>query len=551
MYLVGRPVNTYTWTPTGGNNATATNLAGNITYTCQVADANLCTATTSTFVNYTPPLTMSITSTQNVICNGGSNGSILASSNGSINASYIWLPSGGSNLTASNLTANVTGTTYTLIGNDQGCQDTITATLTEPPALTVTVNNQGSCGGVPVILTSTVSGGNNATLIYTWTPAGTSTTNTATVNPTTTTAYTLSVQNTGCAQTAQAIATVTVLPSLTLTVSPSYSICSGQSTVLTATASGGGGGTYNYQWNSGASTSSTTVTPTSSTVYSVSAQNSNCPNVATATTQVAIYTNPTLSVSATPSSGCDYVCVSFTASATSVTGNSITSYTWNFGDGNSTTGISTGHCYYHSGNYGVTLNAITQNNCTETYTSPNLVQVHNSPTADFSASTFTTNVDGGTIQFYNQSSSSVTSWNWQIDSITSSTQNPSYTFYNEGSYPVTLIVKDSAGCSDTIVKDIIVTPDYTFYAPNALTPNGDGYNDNFLPQGTGWDTTTFNLWIFDRWGNTVTHTTNAYQGWNGTRHNELVIEDVYVWKVELFDVFGKPHEYNGTVSVIR
>ncbi|HKC67643.1 MAG TPA: hypothetical protein VKG26_05395 [Bacteroidia bacterium] len=47
------------------------------------------------------------------------------------------------------------------------------------------------------------------------------------------------------------------------------------------------------------------------------------------------------------------------------------------------------------------------------------------------------------------------------------------------------------------------------------------------------------------------HTQNPDQGWNGTRHNEVVQEDTYVWKVNLKDVFGKQHQYHGIVSVVR
>jgi len=547
----GMPGYTYTWTPSGGNNSSATNLAGNITYTCTITDANLCTATTSTLVNQTPPLTMTVASTQSVTCNNGSNGSISVNSSGSAATTYTWMPSGGNALTASNLTASILGTTYTLIGNDGGCKDSVTATLIEPPALIVTVNNQISCGGVPVVLTTTVNGGNNTALSYTWSPTGTSTISTATVNPATTSVYTVYVQNTGCAQITQATSTVTVFPPLTITVTPSYSVCSGQPATLTATASGGGGGTNTYHWSTGASTSSINVSPVNSTTYTVTSQNTNCATIATATTQVIIYTNPTLGILATPVSGCAFVCVSFTATANNIVGNSVTSYTWDFGDGNSYSAPSTGHCYYHAGNYNVTLNATTQNNCIETITKPSLVHVHANPVADFSASTFTTNIDDGTIQFYNQSSGGVTNWNWQIDTTTSSIQNPSHSFYDEGTYPITLIVIDSAGCTDTITKHIVITPEFAFYAPNCITPNNDGRNEVFLPEGTGWNNTTFDLWIFDRWGNAVAHTTDPSQGWNGTKHNELVQEDTYVWKVELVDIFGKTHQFNGIVSVVR
>jgi gliding motility-associated-like protein len=546
----GTTAYTYTWAPSGGNNSSATNLtAGN--YTVSINDANTCLTTASVSVNQASTVSLSVTSTTSVTCNMGNNGGATVTAIGGTPAyTYTWLPSGTTfiNGAASNLISGI----YTVsVSDTYSCTATTTVNITQPPALSVIVNNPNICGGVATVLSATVTGGNNAALTYTWAPAGTSTTSTATVNPATTSVYTVSVQNTGCTQIAQATSTVSISPPLTITVTPNDSICNGQSTILAAMASGGGGGTNTYSWNTGASTPSINVAPTTSTIYSVTAHNSNCTTAATATTQVVVYINPTLSITATPTSGCAFICVSFIASANNVTGNSISSYTWNFGDGNSYSAANTGHCYFQSGNYTVSLSATTQKNCGEVLTKPNLVQVHPNPIANFSASTFTTDINDATVYFYDQSIGNITTWSWYIDTTASSIKNPSYTFYSEGTYPVTLIVSDALGCKDTIVKDIIINPEYAFYAPNCITPNGDGRNELFLPEGTGWDNTQYDLWVFDRWGNMITHTTNPNQGWNGTRHNELVQEDTYVWKVALYDIFGRAHEYKGQLSVVR
>ena len=77
-------------------------------------------------------------------------------------------------------------------------------------------------------------------------------------------------------------------------------------------------------------------------------------------------------------------------------------------------------------------------------------------------------------------------------------------------------------------------------------------NEFFLPTGTGWDNATFKMWVFDRWGNQLFFTNDAFKGWNGTYHSQdIVQEDVYVWKVELKDIFGRSHEYNGHISVVK
>lgn len=250
---------------------------------------------------------------------------------------------------------------------------------------------------------------------------------------------------------------------------------------------------------------------------------------------------------------CGFICVSFTADVVSnVPGNNIVApYTWNFGDGTTASGSNVGHCYNKTGNYNVTLTAFTQNHCLDTLKEINFIQVHKKPIADFSASTFETDIYNNTIYFYNQSIGNIVNWNWNTDTTTYTIQNPVHTYINEGVYPVTLIVTDNMGCKDTMIKDIIINPEYTFYAPNCVTPNGDGKNEIFLPIGSGWDDNNFNLWIFDRWGTMIFQTTNPFEGWDGKKYNEIVQEDTYVWKVVLKDIFKKEHEYHGQVSVVR
>ena len=545
----GTPGYTYTWMPSGGNSSAANNLPGNITYTVLVNDSNNCLQAASILVNQTSAVTLQVSSTTSVTCFGLNDGSAsVTASGGTPSSTYSWIPSGGSNSIGSNLSAGL----YTVSVQDNNlCNTTTTLSIVQPPIINVSVNNQSICSGQTTSLTATVSGGNGSAVSYTWSPTNASTQQ-INVNPAATSSYVVSVQNTGCSQTAQASGIVNVYPAIYISVTPADTICKGGQQTLSANASGGSGGIFTYNWNCGQNTPNIVVHPNVSTSYTVTAHDALCPAV-TATTQVNIYNNPNLTISSTPTSGCGSVCVSFTAGiSANVAGNYIVPpYNWNFGDGVTSNGANVGHCYNKTGNYDVTLIAVTQNQCIDTIKKVNFIHVHQNPIADFSASTFETDVDNGTIHFYNQSSPNVINWNWNTDTTSYTMQNPSHTYFNDGIYPVTLIVTDSVGCKDTIVKDIVIKPEYTFYAPNCFTPNGDGKNESFLPIGTGWDDNNYNLWIFDRWGNMFFHTSNPIQGWDGTRYNEAVQEDTYVWKVVLKDVFQKEHEYHGQISVVR
>src|SRR5665213_2664574 len=70
----GSPTYGYSWAPSGGNAATASNL-GSGTYTCTITDANNCSITEVVVVTSTSSLVSSINTSVNVSCFGGNNGS--------------------------------------------------------------------------------------------------------------------------------------------------------------------------------------------------------------------------------------------------------------------------------------------------------------------------------------------------------------------------------------------------------------------------------------------------------------------------------------------
>ena len=104
------------------------------------------------------------------------------------------------------------------------------------------------------------------------------------------------------------------------------------------------------------------------------------------------------------------------------------------------------------------------------------------------------------------------------------------------------------------VKDI-----FAIYIPDAFTPDDDGLNDVFTPQGLNVDPNSFDMYIFDRWGNIMFHTTKWYitsaEPWNGTKNNggtpDDVVLGVYVYKINLKAQDGPTHEYIGRVSLIK
>jgi PKD repeat protein len=156
--------------------------------------------------------------------------------------------------------------------------------------------------------------------------------------------------------------------------------------------------------------------------------------------------------SATPTSGIAPLEVSFEDESTG----SPASWSWNFGDGNTSTLENPSNTYANNGTYTVTLteqNSQGENATTET----GYITVGGSgPAADFTA-TPTSGIVPQSVQFTDTSTGSPTSWLWNFgDGTTGSDENPSHVYTSPGVYSVTLSASNSIGST-------------TFTQPDAIT----------------------------------------------------------------------------------
>ncbi len=163
----------YNWTPgtpTGNLTPTITNLCGTITYTVTVTDAAGCiTIDTATVIN--PALISPNPVVVNESCGGTCDGSItLTPSGGTGTYSFVW--SGGLPPTSSQ--SGLCAGPYTVTVTDiNGCDSTLTITITSPPLLTVTLSStnvlcNSACNGTA---TAVAAGGTGAgTYTYSWLP---------------------------------------------------------------------------------------------------------------------------------------------------------------------------------------------------------------------------------------------------------------------------------------------------------------------------------------------------------------------------------------------
>ena len=98
----------------------------------------------------------------------------------------------------------------------------------------------------------------------------------------------------------------------------------------------------------------------------------------------------------------------------------------------------------------------------------------------------------------------------------------------------------------------MIEPEFTFYFPNAFSPNEDNINDEFF--GKGENISDYQMSIYNRWGNLIFYADEINKHWNGTMQNsgsEIVPLDVYVYVITLTERSGKHHKYIGSVTVVN
>jgi gliding motility-associated-like protein len=543
----------YSWAGPGGF-AASTSITVNSNAVVGIytitASNGICSGTGT--VNLTAPsiFTPNITGT-NVICYNGSNGAVaLTTITGTSTApyTYTWTTSPAQFTPQAN---NLIAGTYVLFVTDSNaCTFSNTITITQPANVIVAPTNTG-----PYCVGNTIQLNEGPFTTYAWSGPGGYNSNTQ--NPTIPNGqltnagqYTVTVTDpNNCSY--SGVTTVIVNPGPTPNIITNSPICIND--VLSLAGSGGN----TYFWNGPNGFSSVAQTPTIianslaySGTYSLSIADI---NGCTGTAQVNVIVNPspTASIMESSNTGCSPVCTSFT-----VSGTGFASAYWTMGDGSNDVGTSpTPHCYTTPGIYTVGVVVTDANGCTGSNT--NTLEVYPIPVADFNHAPIKPilNIDQE-VTFTDASwGANVVSWNWYFMNTaqyTSVLQNPTFMYTEPGTYVVALVVTSDKGCSDTLLRPLVVGEDYGIYVPNAFTPNADGLNDIFQPKGFG--IVKYELNIFDRWGEKVYSTKAFEEGWNGTfqgRGTKILEESSYTWMINLTNVFGKAYELKGHVILMK
>jgi len=169
-----------------------------------------------------------------------------------------------------------------------------------------------------------------------------------------------------------------------------------------------------------------------------------------------------------------------------------------------------------------------------------------------------------TLQFNDTARDYMTSWKYymyyNVDStITTSNVNPvSYSYDRTGVMTTQLKFRDKKGC-DTVITDTLTVKLINLFIPSAMTFQ-DGYPENkkfTLQEKTGDNKghdidlsevyLSNEIWIFDRWGRKIYHTTNYV---NGSWTCEKVPDGTYYYIFKGHGPYGDD-THHGSITVIK
>ncbi len=568
----------YQWSNGSANALNDSLLAG--TYYLNLLDDNQCVVSDSFEILEPQRLQIIQLKEQAVSCFGYDDGRILIKANGgydlgiplrsqkgdsipyyefSIDAGFNWQGPDLFNTNDSSSFEKLKTGTYGIVVRDQaGCETFASIDITEPSPVTIVASAEKDtvCIGTCTELNAQAAGGNSGGYTYHWTP-NLPQLSKVQVCPDENKSYLVyATDSKNCVSTSKTI-NVVLFDSLRLEISDELFICQGSSGEVWAKGYGGDG-QYSYEWKpfigiSNPFDASTSVSPNETTEFVVELKDACGSPSVTAKVNVNVLKDPVVDFAGVELSGCEPHTVEFKDNSLLTGANCY----WVFGDD---TVYSCGEVDYEfefAGVYDVSLFVETEDGCRGSKTIPALVKVHPKPLASFELSPNPTTFLNTVITAVDRSEGEVVSWSWNFADLGKSTdRNTTFEFPEDtGEFPIRLEVTSAYGCVDDSLQNLMIGAEYLFYVPSSFTPNGDGINDGWRPEGVGIDDDQYELFVFDRWGQVLWQTSDFEAIWDGVnpKNGTIVQQGTYTWKIVTGDTKNRKerHEYFGTVTVIR
>ncbi len=522
----GMPSYNYTWN-FGSTNEDISNVsAGN--YSVTITDANNCSASRQLTIAQPQMIQVSVAKADPA-CNNGTDGLIDITVTGGVPPmSYQW--NNGS--TSEDLQALGSGNYLVNVTDNNGCTSNASATLTAPPAISLTENHRNeSCNGSSDAVINLAVYGGTPSYQFVWSNSAT-TQNIANIPVNT---YGVTVTDSkGCAASLNGIV-ITEPALLGLNISVTDVACAGTHKGSVFANVNGGITPYSYKWSN--NSVSNPLTNVAAGGYSLTVTDANS---CTQTASAMINTLPQMVVDGTP----DVLpCYNATGGIDLTVASGTPPYSFNWSNGATTEDL----LDVHPGTYTVVIHDASDCVYDTTFI------IVNQDMFAVDATGGGTITLGETVTLYaSTSGSSQTTYTWTPAFGMNCSACANVIVQPGQSTIYTVVGIDTNGCEaqDTVSVDVI--QDHTFWAPNAFTPNGDGNNDFFQVFGNLAGISKFDVMIFDRWGEKVFDATNSDFKWDGVYKGELLPPNVYVYVIKAVFLDGHSDKiFKGSVTIVR
>jgi gliding motility-associated-like protein len=250
---------------------------------------------------------------------------------------------------------------------------------------------------------------------------------------------------------------------------------------------------------------------------------------------VTVYELPVADFNYTSSCENELIVIDFTDAST-ITNGTINYWYYDFGGQGQQSVENPSQLFNGEGNFIITHIVETTDGCSDT-----ILQTITIPPAPNAAFFYNTpnGLNVGAEFMFIDTSDYVASWYWELgNGETSTDQNPSTVYFDNGDYEVTLFATGPLGCIDStsqIITITTITDSIEQLIPNAISPNADGKNDVWKLEFIELTNPDAQIVIMNKWGQTVFESIGYAEPWDGTYGGELVPEGNYYYVIKLSD----------------